>query len=256
MSVLKVTDSVECYRQAALSAHVRMLAGRGGDDVSTEFANARILEALEPTQADVLLDIGCGDGCLLRMAEGRVGRSVGIVPTAEEKSKLLASYPSLTVLVGRAQKLPVDSGGASLIVCNSVLLLLKSEENVMAALSEIVRVARPGAKIWLGEIPSVDEYPYFKNYRGTSVMGLLWHQLTNRGFYTFLSTGKQVCRSLLGKETLVLSAGEIYYETPEKFMGLAQKCGMQPKAHFKYVRKDRRGNLIESPFRHNYVFTR
>jgi ubiquinone/menaquinone biosynthesis C-methylase UbiE len=187
---------------------------------------------------------------------GRLGRSVGIVPTAEEKAKLQATYPGLTVLVGRAQKLPVDSESASLIVCNSVLLLLKSEDNVSAALSEIVRVARPPAKIWLGEIPSADEYPYFKNYRGSSLIGLLWHQLTRKGFHIFLSTGKEVCKSLMGKETLVLSSGEIYYATPQEFIALAQKCGMQLKTHFKYIRKDRSGKLIESPFRYNYVFTR
>lgn len=82
-------------------------------EVATEYANSRILAALEPTRDDVLLDIGCGDGCLLRMAENRVGRCVGVLPTAEEKAKLQATYPKLTVLAGVAQKLPVESGSAS-----------------------------------------------------------------------------------------------------------------------------------------------
>lgn len=256
MPVLKTTNFVEFYRHIALSSGVESLAGRGDDAVGTAYANARILEALDPAPDDVLLDIGCGDGCLLRMAESRVRTCIGILPTAEEKAKLQAAYPGLNVLVGVAQKLPIETESACLIVCNSVLFLLKSEENVVAALREIARVTRPGAKIWLGEIPSANEFQYFKTYCGSSVIGLLWHELRKKGLRAFLSTAKTLLKALIGRETLVLNACEIFHAPPEKFIALAERCGLRPKAHFKYIRKDKSGKLIESPFRYNYVFTK
>ncbi len=255
MPVVRIHNYVDLYRAYAKSTNVHRLDGRGDDRVGTEYLNSRILESLQPTKDDVLLDIGCGDGCLLRLAEGRVGRSIGIVPTAEERSRLLASYPSLNVLIGTAQNLPLDSASASLVVCNSVLLLLSREE-IEVALREIARVARPGAKIWLGEIPGADEYAYLKNYRGSSALGLLWHQFSNKSFRTFLSTARALLACAMSEQMMVLNSCGIFYATPEAFVDLAQKRGLKPISHFMHVRKDRCGRLIECPPRYNYVFTR
>jgi SAM-dependent methyltransferase len=256
MGIVRTADFVECYRYAALTGNVQTLAGRGDDIIGTQYVNTRILSMVGPRNDDVLLDIGCGDGCLLRMAENHVRERIGILPTNEERAKLQDAYPELRVLAGTAEELPLTSHTVSLIVCNAVLLLLQSEERVCTALKEIARVAQPGARIFIGEIPSADEHSAFAHYRGSSVSGLLWHQLSRKGLRTFLGTGKSLFNSIIGRETLLLNSSAIFHALPASFIALAQKCGLQSTWHGKHFRKDKSGNLIESPFRYNYLFTK
>lgn len=254
MPIIRVANYVEFYRHLATSSGLNALSGRGSDETAaTEFANRRVLEAMELVNGDVLVDVGCGDGSLLEMA-GAGCKRIGIVPTVEEQSKLQRNLADMTFLVGRAQRLPLDAESASKIVCNGVLLLLESEEVVRMALKEIARVARPGARIWLGEVPEADELHEFGKYRGSSVTGFLGHQLTKNGLRAFLSSAKTVAVSLLGSQTLVLSAARIFHAKPEKFIAMARECGLRPVTRFKYKRLDRSGEVIESPFRWNYVF--
>lgn len=47
------------------------------------------------------------------------------------------------------------------------------------------------------------------------------------------------------------NACEICDAPPDRFIALAQQCGLQPKAHFKYIWRDKSEKLIESRFRYN-----
>jgi SAM-dependent methyltransferase len=256
LPILKIADYVEFYRHLAASSDIHPLSGRGDDLAATEFASSRILEALELAPDDVLLDIGCGDGCLLKMAGERVGKRIGIVPSVEEQRKPQTAVPESTILVGMVQDLPLASESASKIVCNSVLLLLQTDEIVLAALREVSRVARPDARIWLGEIPATDEHSGLGVYRGHSVAGFIRHQFETKGPRAFLGSCKRVMAALVGSETLILNSAQIYYASPEKFISMAERCGLKPVSHFKYRRLDQSGQVVESPFRYNYTFVK
>ena len=164
--------------------------------------------------------------------------------------------PDVTFLVGMAQSLPVGSDSVSKIVCNSVLLLLESESAVMAALREIARVAQPSARIWLGEIPAADESANFGEYCGTSVLGFLWHELSKKGPRALASAAKKAATSLAGGQTLILCSGNVFFATPEKFIRMAQQCGLHLISRFKHERLDRSGKIVESQFRYNYLFVK
>lgn len=257
MPIVKIADYVGFYRHLAVSSDIHALSGRGGDDkAGTEFANARILAELAPGADDILLDIGCGDGSLLGTADGRVGRRIGVVPNVEEQRKLQLAMTGITFLVGKAQALTVESESVTRIVCNGVLLLLEREELVMSALKEIGRVARPKARIWLGEIPSADELAEFGKYRGSSVAGYLWHDFRQRGPRGLLSSSKAVVTALGEGRTLVLCSARIFFAEPEKFIAMAERCGLRLLRYFKYERLDRSGKIVESPFRYNYIFAK
>ena len=256
MPILKVNNFVDFYRYLATSSDVHALSGRGDEVAATEFANRRILETLELAPDDALLDIGCGDGCLLRMAEGRVATRVGIVPSYEEQEELQKNVAGVTIHVAGAQTLPLESVEFSKIVCNSVLLLLESENDVCQAMKEIARVARPHARVWLGEIPAVDELTCFGKYKGNSIVGFLWHSLRRVGPRAFLSSAKEVLAALAGTHTLVLSSAAIFHASPEKFIRMAEQCGLRPASHFKHERLDRSGKIVESPYRYNYIFVK
>ncbi len=223
---------------------------------ATEFANSRILEELQLEPEDTLLDIGCGDGCLLRMAAGRVAKRIGIVPSVEEQLKLQRALPDVTFRMGVAQTLPLDSESVSKIACNSVLLLLASQEAAVAALKEIARVARPDARVLLGEIPAQDELASFGMYRGNSVAGLLWNSFKRKGLSSGFELVKTVVAAMTGRHTLVLNSSHTFHAPPDKFMTMAGRCGLRAVSHYKYERLDRSGNVVESPFRYNYIFVR
>ena len=256
MPILRINDNVEFCRYLATSPDIHVMSGRGDDLKGTEYANTGVLEKLGLAADDTLLDIGCGDGCLLRMAEGRVSERVGIVPTAEERSKLKIVFPDVQFLVGMVQRLPLDSASFSKVVCNGVLLLLNGDDAAISALKEIARVAKPGARLWLGEIPSANELPHFKVYRGNSILGFLQHELRRKGIRPFLSSVRSVGSAFLGRQTLLLNSASIFHASPEKFIGMAAHVGLHLETYFKYQRLDRSGNIIESPFRYNYIFTK
>ena len=255
MPVVRIDNYRDAYRIRAGSEDVHELAGRPNKNAITEAVNRRILEALELTPEDVLVDIGCGDASLLRMAGGRVAKSIGIVVSEEEKRRLETSFPGLSVVASRAQKLPLESGSASKVVCNGTLHYLVTDADVQAALREMARIARRGAMIWVGEVSEVDEFVRHGMYRGNSMLAYLWHLLRHNGVRTFLGMVRRWLKAMVGKEQIVLNSAGLFYAPPEKFMAMAEASGLRLKTHFRHQDLDGAGNLVDSAFRYDYIFT-
>ncbi len=104
------------------------------------------------TADDTLVDIGCGDGTLLLLAKKLgVSNATGLHATDEEAS--IVRNLGLEVRQGFTDSLPLpDESASSVVVCNNVLLVVPREK-IPASLREIYRVAKPGARILIGEIP-------------------------------------------------------------------------------------------------------
>lgn len=255
MPVVRVDNYLDAYRLRAQSADVHEMAGRDGKKDETEFANRQILQVLQPDTNDVLVDVGCGDASLLRMVVGTVQECIGITSTVEEKAALGAAFPNLKFLVGTVGELPIASRSASKIICNSVLLLVPLEKDVRAALSEIARIARPGATIWVGEIPEIDEYAHYGMYRGTSMLGFLWHLFRRNGLRTFLGMIRRWGEATFGKEQIVLNSAGLFFATPDKMISLAESCGLKLKDHFRHRNVNAEGKVCDSDFRYDYTFT-
>ncbi len=255
MPVVRINNYVDAYRIRAGSEDLHDLAARPNKKAVTEFVNRRILEALHLAPDDVLVDIGCGDASLLRMAEGQAAKGVGIVATVEEKLRLEASFPDLCFIASTAQKLPVESGSASRVVCNTTLLYLPSEDDVLAALREMSRISRSGAMIWVGEIPEIDEYAYFGMYRGNSMVAYLWHLLRRNGLRSFLGMVRRWLKAVTGSEQIVLNSAGLFFAGPEKMISLAKSGGLRLKTHFRHQEVDTEGKVVDSTFRYDYIFT-
>jgi hypothetical protein len=253
MPIIRVDNYVDAYKIRAASANLHSLAGRDGNEDLTEFVNLQVLEGMDLGSGDTLVDIGCGDGRLLRKA-ANVPWRIGIVPTAEEKTRLEATQTGISFAVGLAQKLPLESESATRIVCNGVLLLMKSEDDVVESLREISRIATKGARIWIGEIPEVDEYAKHRMYRGHSVRGLLWFLLRNHGLRTFVGMCRQLFRAIFGKEQVVLNSARLYYSTPMHFIELAVNCGLRLESYFEHRKVERCEPPLVSVHRYNYIF--
>jgi SAM-dependent methyltransferase len=255
MPVLRVNNYLDDYRLRAQSKDIHELAGRPNKNATTEFVNRQILDAIEPSPVDVLVDIGCGDASLMKMADGRVLECIGITSTAEEKARLESALPNLRFIASTAQDLPLESGSVSKVVCNGVLILVPDEVDVRASLREMARIARSGATIWVGEIPEIDEYLHYGMYRGNSMLAFLWHLLRHNGLRSFLGMVRRWLKAVTGSERIILYSAGIFCASPEKMISLAQDCGLRLKTYFRHKELDQGGNVVDSEFRYDYIFT-
>jgi SAM-dependent methyltransferase len=97
---------------------------------------------LEP--GDRVLDIGCGVGAFLRMVADRGGEAFGIDASEALVELARARVPEADLRVGDMEALPYDDGSFDLVTgFNSFFFAT----DIVAALSEAGRVARPGAPV-------------------------------------------------------------------------------------------------------------
>jgi SAM-dependent methyltransferase len=157
--ITRSADYVEyCRENAARSKTLHDLALRGaGKEAITAAIHQRIVEDVHLGPGDDLVDIGCGEGRLLHMAAKLgVNSAVGFLATEEEVGLVKAS--GVDVRQAFSDQLPLPDACASAVVCNNVLLIV-SREKIPPTLREIHRIAKPGARILIGEVPFVPGPP-------------------------------------------------------------------------------------------------
>ena len=226
---------------------IRKFSGRGKNQTLTEFINDRILKELAIEPGDRLVDIGCGDGTLLRLAMLRgVSNVVGLSGSEEEA----ASLRTLGLRVSQAytHSLPLPNNCASMVVCNGVLHIV-SPDKVPASLREIARISEKGARIWIGELPRFREPTSVREFASYSAM--LWWLLRNRGVRTFLG----MCRRILsGKQQApTLRTAQSFWSAPESFVTMASEAGLTVERHFPHQTLDGGHQPSLSSTRHDYV---
>ncbi len=254
MPVSRVDNYFDAYRLRAQAEDIHELAARPNKKALTEFVSQAILDRINVQPGDVLVDIGCGDASLLRAVAGMTTNRIGVVATAEEKQRLEPMFPGIRFIAARAQCLPIDSNSATKIVCNTTLMYLVNTQDVVSALSEMVRIARPGATIYIGEIPEVDEYAYYQMYRGTSIVRCIWHLRRYHGLRSALGMVRRWLRAAVGLETIVLNSAGLFYATANDFLALSERSGLILKEYFRHRERANEG-ITESEVRYDYVFT-
>jgi arsenite methyltransferase len=114
--------------------------------------------AIGPLHAgETVVDIGCGAGTDLLLAARRVGgqgKAIGIDMTEAmvERAREAASacgMQQIEVRKGDATSIPVESASVDVVISNGVLNLVPEKEQ---ALGEIVRILRPGGRLYLADI--------------------------------------------------------------------------------------------------------
>ena len=220
-------DYVEYCRETARGARdLHDLALRGRDKKEmTRLIHEHIVEAVGLRAQDDLVDIGCGDGILLRMAgELGVRSAVGLLATEEEVA--LVRRTGVDVRQGFTDQLPLPDASASVVVCNSVLLIVPREK-IPASLREIFRVVKPGGRVFIGEIPFApqkDPTPQFQTRR--EILSFLYRKYGLRTWFGMLR--RMAWWQLTGKPTVIQPGTAIpFFATPEEFQDLARAAGLQ-----------------------------
>lgn len=251
--IVTVSNHVDNYRmKAKFSKDVHQLDGRNGNQARTEFINRTILDVLAPKTDQSVVDIGCGDGCLLRLLKknGHQG-ALGISPTEEEAKRLQAL--GFEVRPGLTDNLPLPADSADLVVCNGVLLIVPRQK-ILASLREIARIAKPGALIFLGEIPQVAELADVP--RSSTATELLRYLLKRHGIRTFLGMCRRILWSSIRRVPMVLNRGPNieFYANPDDLVRLASDCGMRLERYFPAKDLDPSGAVKNMETRMSYLF--
>ncbi len=230
MPIVRLKSHADLYsRVFAGSPDIHALSGRP-DPRATRFIAQRILEQIDlQPGTDCLVDIGPGDGTLLSLASPRVQRGLGVVPTAEECSRLRGDA-KIRFVVGTAQRLPLPDSLASKVVCNAVLVLLRPED-VRAALGEMARIAAKGALVFVGEIPERPETPAYDH---SSLMSLLASSVKRHGLRAVVAMMRDL---LLGRQ-IILHPYDCYHAAPDEFITLAESCGLRVVRHCRHQTPD------------------
>ena len=246
--MIRYSDNyVEYCRQTALEArdpHDLALRGSNKHNI-TRMVHEDIVRALNLGPGDDLVDIGCGDGTLLRMAK-MLGANTAIGFHATEEEAAVVRGMGIDARQGLSHSLPLDDASASVVVCNNVLLIVP-REHVLPSLREMYRIARSGARIYLGEIPFVPgppPEPHFDTARETLI-----YLYRNRGLRTCLGMARRMAFwKIAGKPILIRDGRAVsFYAEPEEYIAMASSTGMRLARYWRHE---------HWAGRYNYLFTK
>lgn len=267
MTIHKSETHIDVYRLKARARDINELSGRSGRADLTRFVNEQMLARLHVPGGSVFVDVGCGEGSsLARMAtqgfDAFHGRLIGILPTLEEVSRVrrhLLEQPEtmhqpILIQQGRADQTHLPSEYVDVLVSNGVLIVLGGSKEVAAALSEFRRITKPGATLFIGEVPDCDEFAD-RRY-GDSISGWLAWVLKTQGAVAFLNRLRQTMRGLVSREPFIVGPKVIFHLPPAEFIGLLARHGFSTTAHFRHREIDAQGRPQESSTRWNYLARR
>jgi ubiquinone/menaquinone biosynthesis C-methylase UbiE len=222
--IVKVPNHIEGYRTVARYAKSVDRLGGYGDLSKIEPATRKLLQEIELKPEDILVDVGCGNGALVRMARPLCADAIGTAATEEEKQRL--EETGMAVVAGLSDSLPLPDHFASLLVANSVLILVPRNK-IAASLHEFRRITKPGGRIWIGSNALAMENQDVPRYRNAGEM--LWFLLRKRGVRTFLGMSRRILVSQITKEPIVLNQAPHveFYGPAEEFFGMAEAAGLK-----------------------------
>lgn len=267
MTVFRSKNFVEVYRAKATAKDINELSGRTGRPDLTRFVASQIVDQLPVSADTVLVDIGCGEGSVLLAAAAKGldsyrGRLIGILPTQEEVARLRTHLLQVETgnrhLVSIERGLADDTGlpdqYADIVVCNGVLLILSTLENVKRALREIHRITKPGATVYFGEQPDRDEMSG-RNYGDSITSWLLW-VLKNQGFKAFWIRLRQTIPAFFSSEPFVIVPKNMFHIPAAEFIELLRQSGFDIREHHRHKEMDATGGTYDSETRWDYVAVR
>jgi ubiquinone/menaquinone biosynthesis C-methylase UbiE len=225
--ITRSADYVEYCRDAARRLRdLQDLALRGKNKQAlTRRVQERIVREVALTPYDDMVDIGCGDGTLLLLAKNVGVRSATGFHATDDEAAIVRRF-GLDARQGFTDSLPLPDESASVVVCNNVLLIVQRKK-VSASPREMYRVAKPGARVLIGEIPfkpGPPPEPEFATARET--LAHLYRQYGLRSFLGMLR--RMIYWKVTGQPMTIRYGSQVsFYAPPAKFIAMAQSTGLE-----------------------------
>jgi ubiquinone/menaquinone biosynthesis C-methylase UbiE len=243
--IKRSSDYVEyCRDTARRLRHIQDLALRGKNkEALTRRVQECIVKEVGLSPDDDLVDIGCGDGTLLLLAKrAGIHSAIGFHATDEEAE--IVRGLGVDARQGFTDALPLPDQSASVVICNNVLLIVPREK-IPASLHEVSRVAKPGARVLIGEIPyepGPPPEPEFPTARAT-----LAYLYRTYGLRTFLGMFRRMIYWKVTGQPMTIRYGSqvSFYAQPDEFIDMARAAGLE------FVRSWRHEDPAN---RYNYLF--
>lgn len=242
--ITRSSDYVEyCRETATRSRTLHDLALRGPNkEHITAAIHKSIVDEVQLAPSDDLVDIGCGEGRLLHIAaQIGVHSAIGFLATDEEVALIKAT--GIDVQQAFSDHLPLPDACATVVVCNSVLLVVPRDK-ILPSLSEMFRIAKPGARIYIGEIPFVPGPPLDPEFE-TAYEGLAY-LYRKYGWRTCLGMARRMAYwKITGKPMIIRDGTQIsFHATAEEFLALAKQAGLTPVRYWRHNYPDTRNNFL------------
>jgi len=100
-----------------------------------------------------LLEVGCGAGMFLIPLSGRLEQVVGCDLSSTMLARARRMKPALQLQSAEANHLPYAAANFDAVLVYSVFHYFPSDEYAGQALRELLRVCRPGGRIWIADVP-------------------------------------------------------------------------------------------------------
>lgn len=124
--------------------HGRQARRTYGSPTSHDFLWPQLLDALQLTKDDRLLDVGCGGGAFIRHARDTVGCEVAGVDHSREMVKLAQPYAAL----GAADALPFETGYFTAVSSIQAFMFFADPVQVLREMRRVLDPERGRGAIW------------------------------------------------------------------------------------------------------------
>jgi SAM-dependent methyltransferase len=270
MTLYRARDFIDAYRVRSMSSDINDLSGRDGRPDITAYVADSLVEELDISPSDFIVDVGCGDGTFLKVAIKRgmpPEQLRGVLPTQEEVQRVndhlsleFSQLKSRVVFVGVSDSISLPDDSVDKCVCNGVFLLLPDAATAKSSLDEFARITRGGGLVLIGEVPDIDETAVANSVRSkhihSSALHRAWRVLVGSGLREALLRLKRRLMVTFDRRVHLVSPPTTFWISPDDFEEMGKSAG------FMLIRKQRSPSLslsgqpTENEYRWNYLFRR